>query len=152
MIKLLRIGGVLALICAAAVYPVIGGIASSAVEAYLVPAKDPALVEQEKILFEPAGMDKKSPQYRKAVISIYGLPTDETTALVFVPAGKYVRPSELPEITILPIDKEKGENPMQVKTLWFFAKYLAGGAALTGAFLLGLAALLGRKKAPAPAA
>ncbi len=152
MNKLLRIGGILALVFAAAVYPVIGGIASGAVEAYLIPAKDPALVEQEKILFDPAGMDRKSPQYRKAVISLYGLPTDETTALVFVPAEKYVRPSELPEITILPIDKEKGENPMQVKTLWFFAKYLAGGAALTGVALLGLSTLFAKKKSPAPAA
>jgi hypothetical protein len=154
MIKLLRIGGLLSVAFAVLVYPAIAGIAATAVEVYLVPAKDPSLVEQEKILFDPEGMKKDSPEYRKAVISIYGLPTEETTSVVFVSDAQLTRPPELPGILILAVDKHKGENPMQTKTLWFFAKYLAGGSAFAGALLLGLSAWLGRRKpgAAAPAA
>jgi hypothetical protein len=154
MNKLLKILGVLAFVAAAAVYPVIAGLASGAVAAYIIPAKDPATVELERTLFDPKGMDKASPKYRHAVISLYGTaaPSIEPTPVVFVPASKLVRPIEAPDLVLLPVDKEKGENPMQVKSLWFFAPYLAGGAAAAGIAFLLLGVFLGRKKPAPPAA
>jgi hypothetical protein len=154
MIKLLKILGILALVVAGAVYPAIGGIASGAVNAYIIPAKDASTVELERTLFDPKGMDKTSAKYRHAVISLYGTaaPSIEPTPVVFEASSRFVRPPEAPDLVLLPVNKEKGENPMQVKTLWFFAPYLAGGAGVAGLAFLALGAFLGRKKPAAPAA
>lgn len=149
-----RLLGILAIVAfgfAALTYPVAFGIASGATEAYLIAGKDPTAIAVEEELFEPPkGASKDSKEYRDAVLRIYGVPTDETTKVVFWPKEKFVHPKQLPSLTILPVYKEKGENPLQVKTVWFFASRTAIGAAVAGAFLLGLAAVTRRKSAPPP--
>jgi hypothetical protein len=146
MSKLLLILGALALLFATLVYPIAGVVASSAVEAYLISAKDPSAIKVEQEIFEaPKGAAKDSKVYRDAVMGIYGSVTDEPTKVVFVPAEKFVHPKELPTLMLLPIDKQKGENPLQVKTIYFFASKTAAGAAVVGALFL-LAGFLTRKK------
>ncbi len=151
MSRILLVLGGLAFLSSALVYPIAGILASGAVEAYLISAKDPSAVKVEQEIFEaPKGVSKDSKVYRDAVMGIYGSVTDEPTKVLFVPAEKFVRPKELPTLTLLPIDKQKGENPLQVKTVYFFASKTTGGAAAFGA-LFALAALFTRKKKAPPA-
>ena len=158
MRKILLTLGALSLIFAALVYPVALGIAGGATEAYMIAGKDPGTFQMNEELFDPPkGASKDSKEYRDAVLRIYGVPTDETTKVVFWPQEKFVRPKQLPSLTILPVYKEKGENPLQVKTVYFFASRTALGAAVAGAFLFGLSRVTRRRPAgpaapPAPPA
>jgi hypothetical protein len=150
MKTLLLIGWVGAVTLAAATYPVAHVIDGRAIEAYLIAAKDPKAVEVEKAIFEPPkGAAKESKEYRDAVMRIYGSQTDEPTKVVFVPKEKFIHPEELPSLTLLPVEKEKGENPLQVKTVYFFAQKAVMGFAAAGVVLLLLWILVGRKKANA---
>ena len=153
MSKLLLVLGGAGLVVAALIYPIAGILAGGAVEAYIISAKDKSAVEVERAIFEPPkGASKDSKAYRDAVMSIYGSQTDEPTKVLFVPADKFLRPAELPTLVLLPVDKQKNENPLQVKTVYFFASRTALGAAVVGALLLGVGLLLRNKKAPAPPA
>jgi hypothetical protein len=158
MSKLSRILAVLSFVFAALTYPVAFGIASGATEAYMIAGKDPGTFQMNEELFDPPkGASKESKEYRDEVLRIYGVPTDETTKVVFWPADKFIHPKQLPGLTILPVYKEKGENPLQVKTVFFFASRSALGAAVVG-IVLALVSVVTRKKQspaappPAPAA
>src|SRR5205814_6407023 len=74
MQKLLLVGWIGAFLSAAAAYPLAGLIGSSSTEAYLIAAHDPKRVVGAKELFnlDPPKAPKDSPEYRKAVIGIYG--------------------------------------------------------------------------------
>ena len=72
--------------------------------------------------------------------------------MLFVPQDKFVHPEELPTLTLLPVDKQKGENPLQLKTVYFFAQKTLIGSAAAGVVLLLLWIFLGRKSRPAPPA
>jgi hypothetical protein len=149
MQKLLMVGWIGAFACAFFCYPVAGIIGSGAVEAYVIVPKDPETVKLEKELFDPPrGKSKDSPEYRNAVMRIYGVPTDEPVKVVFVPAEKFITPSELPTVKLLP--KEK--NWTQLKTIYWFAPRVMLGAAVVG-FLLVIAWIILRRKslkAPPP--
>ena len=153
MQKLLLVGWIGALLCAAAAYPVAALIASSSTEAYLIAAHDPKRVEGEKELFnfDPPKAPKDSAQYRKAVIGIYGtLVTDEMTRFVFWPKEKYIRPQELPTITLLA--KQGSDEPIQLKTVYFLAGRMMVGASVVGVLLLAVWAFRRRKAKAPPAA
>jgi hypothetical protein len=151
MTKVFMVLGLLAIVTAVLVYPIAGMISGGAVEAYIIAAKDPKVVEVDRQIFEPPkGKSKDSKEYRDAVMSLYGSTADEPTKVVFVPAEKFVRPTELPGLVLLPVDKDKGENPLQVKTVYFFAQKTMIGAFVTGLLLQGIGILLKKKKAPAP--
>jgi len=151
MQKLLMAGWILAYGLAFASYPVAGLIAGAAVEANLIAAHDPTAVEVNKAIFEPPkGAAKDSKAYRDAVMKIYGSQTDEPTAVVFVPKQKFVHPAELPTLTLLPVDKSKNENPLQVKTVYFFAPRLMLGFAV-GGFVLTVVWIILRRKSKAAA-
>ena len=152
MRKVLVVLSCIAFVFAVLVYPVAWGIALTATEAYLIAGKDPTAISVEEELFEPPkGASKDSKEYRDAVLRIYGVPTDETTKVVFWPKEKFVHPKQLPSLTILPVYKEKGENPLQVKTVYFFASRLALGAAITAGIGAALARMSRKKAAPPPA-
>lgn len=149
MRKAIGLLAILSFAVAALAFPVAWVVASTATEAYMIAGKDPSTREIEEGLFEaPKGVSKDSKEYRDAVLRIYGNPTDETTKVVFWPADKFIHPKQLPGITILPLDKEKGENPLQVKTVFFFASRGALGAAAAGVALALLAAVTRKKPAP----
>jgi len=150
MSKLLTILGGLAFLFAALVYPAAAIIASGAVEAYIISAKDPSTVKVEQEIFEAPKAPKDSKEYRDAVMRIYGSVADDPTSVVFVKSEKFVHPRELPTLTLLPVDKQKGENPLQTKTVYFFATRTAAGAAAVGALFI-LAGFLCRKKKVVPA-
>ena len=152
MQKLLLIGWVGAFVCAAAAYPVAALIASTSTEAYMIAAHDPQRVSGERELFnfDPPKAPKDSPEYRKAVIAIYGtMVTDEMTRFVFWPKEKYIHPQELPTLTLLP--KQGEDEPLQLKSIYFLAGRMMAGASAVGLLLLAVWALGRRKAKPAPA-
>ena len=149
MRTLLLIGSIGGLVVAALAYPIAGVLAAGAVEAYIIAAKDPTAVAVDEELFEaPKGVSKDSKTYRDAVMRIYGSQTDEPTKVVLVPSDKFIHPKQLPTLTLLPVDKQKGENPLQVKTLYFFASRVSIASGFVGAILL-IGWLVTRKRAPA---
>lgn len=151
MQKLVLIGWIGSFVGAAAAYPVAGIIASTAVEAYVIGAHPPTRVSGERDLFnfDPPKAAKDSPEYRRAVMAIYGSQTDDTTQVVLVQKEKFLHPQELPSLTLLPVDKEKNENPLQLKTVHFFAPRFTLGFSVAGAVLLAVWLLLRRRKATA---
>ena len=149
MQKLLMAGWITAFACAFLCYPVAGLIGSSAVEAYVIVPKDPESVKMEIELFDPPrGKSKDSPEYRNAVMRIYGVPTDEPIKVVFVPAEKFIVPAQLPTLKLLP--KEK--NWTQLKTIYWFAPRVMLGAAVVGFLLVIVWIILRRQSMKAPAA
>lgn len=101
-----------------------------ATEVLLITPKDADVVAFEKELWEAGD----------PVAEIYGVPTDAPKELVFVDEAALIRPTEDPSLVLMPVDKQAGENPLQLKTVWFVAHRAAIGfgvlavAALLGAF------------------
>jgi hypothetical protein len=70
------------------------------------------------------------------VAPIYGVP-QERTWLVFPDRSRIVTPAEDPSLVLMRVDKQRGENPLRIQTVWF----LAGCAALAGACAAALGAV-----------
>jgi len=140
--KLLLVGWIGAFICAFLAYPIAGVISSGAVEAYVIVPKDAQSVKDEKELWDPPKKPKDSPEYRNAVMRIYGVPTDEPIKVVFVPKEKFIVPEELPTLKLLPKEKEW----TQLKTVLWFTPRIMFGAAVVG-FILSIAWIMVRRKA-----
>ncbi|MDQ7006712.1 MAG: hypothetical protein Q9Q40_05735 [Acidobacteriota bacterium] len=66
------------------------------------------------------------------VAEIYGNPLSRTVRVLFVGEPRIVHPREDPALSLLPVDKSAAENPLQVQTLWFFARFVIGGLLLLG--------------------
>ena len=64
------------------------------------------------------------------VAPIYGVPASETSVVLFADPAKLVRPSEDPSLRLYVVDKQKGENPLQLKSVGFFARFAALGSAV----------------------
>lgn len=88
-----------------------------------------------KVLDAPSPSD---PDYRRKVAGLYGNVIGEPDRFLFVPEEKFLHPDELPELRLLPVDKQAGEDPLQARTVFFFAPWFAGGFAAGGAALLGI--------------
>ena len=71
------------------------------------------------------------------VAPIYGTPIGEPMELLFIDANRIITPPEDPSLALYTVDKSKGENPLQAKTVRYF-----GRIALAGAGLLVLAGAL----------
>ena len=149
--KLLLVGWVGAFVCAFLCYPILGVLSNSAVEAYVIVPKDKESQAIEDEIFEPPkGKSKDSPEFRNAVLRIYGVPTDEPTKVLFVPQDKFIVSRHDPSLKILP--KEK--NWVQLKTIQWFVPRVMFGASVVG-FLLVIAWIMVRRKslkAPPPPA
>ncbi len=80
------------------------------------------------------------------VVEIYGVPGERKMRVVFVEADRLLVPKENPRLTLLLIDKQQGENPLQVKTLYFVAWRAAAGFGLAALLGFGLLLLLRYRK------
>ncbi len=146
------IGWIGALVVAGATYPTVALLASGATDAYIIAAKSPELVKDNKDSWDPRFPKETDQAYHKRVMEIYGNPMDHTDPVLFVAKEKFIRPPEAPELLLLPVDKEKHENPLQVKSLYFFAKPVAAGSAIAGLVLFGLSRFLAKRSKPPAAA
>ena len=70
------------------------------------------------------------------VADIYGI-SSHKVRVVFADDSRIIHPKEDASLALYTVDKQAGENPLQAKTLWFFAKYLVI-AGLAAALLLRL--------------
>jgi len=145
MAPLLRCGWILAFACALLIYPAVWLAARSSTEAYFIVPFDAKQVELNRFLDT---LDPKDPEFDRKVMRIYGVPNEQPDRVVFVPKERFLHPPEKPSLTLLPVDKEKGENPMQVKTLYFFAKWTVRGAGGVGVVLFLLWCLALRFRQP----
>ena len=97
-------------------------------EVLMISPKDADVVAFEKELWEAGD----------PVADLYGIPTDTPVKLAFIDEDKLIRPDEDPSLALMPVDKQSGENPLQVKTVWFIAHRAAiGFGALSILALLG---------------
>jgi hypothetical protein len=87
----------------------------------------PAVVELNRMLYAAGD----------PVPQLYGNPLSAPTRVVLPSQERLLRPQEDPALLLLRVDKQRGENPLQTRTLWFFAKFAVPGLALLG--LLGFA-------------
>ena len=67
------------------------------------------------------------------VAEIYGIPSARPATLVLPDQAQLVRPAEDPSLTLYLVDKQRGDNPLQLKTVDFFARWAALAAALSTA-------------------
>jgi hypothetical protein len=149
---LVRVGWMGALLVALATYPLVALLASQATDAYIIAAKSPQMVQANHALFDARDPKESDQAYHKRVMEIYGNPVDYTTPVLFVSKEKLLHPKEAPALTLLPVNKEEGENPLQVKSLYFFAKYVVTGSSVTFAILLLVHVFLARRAPKAPPA
>lgn len=145
----LKVVWLLALITAVLVLAVEWTAKATAVEAYLVSPKDKTAVELNKATFAPDSKDKTSAEYRREVMGIYGSVSDTTDRVLFVPREKFTFPDELPGLVLLPVEKARNENPLQLKTVIFVTRPVSY-AALFVAFITYIVWRLKRRMAPPP--
>ena len=91
------------------------------------------MVKVEKTLWQPGD----------PVASIYGIPSNQTARVVFASRDKLVLPPENPKLLLMKVDKQKGDNPLQIKTVWFVSQRLMIGLGIAGALAFLLRYLLG---------
>jgi hypothetical protein len=94
----------------------------------------PEAVEMERMIWEEGD----------PVVPIYGIPADEKQRILFADEGKIVRPEEDSNLILYRVSKEQGDNPLQEKTLWFFARWAATGLGVAAAISFAGLALIRR--------
>jgi hypothetical protein len=140
---LVKWGAVAAVAAAVIVWPAAWLIERQAVTVQYIVPLDEATVAANRFLYaeEPSGEDAD-------IVANYGTASGEPERIVFADASRIVRPEENPSLALYP--KGAGENPIQVQTVYFFAKVASfGGAIGAGALVLLLILLRRRQRAAA---
>ena len=91
-------------------------------EVLMIAPHRPSVVELNRMLYADGD----------PVPQLYGNPLSEQTRVVLPSQDRLVRPEEDPTLLLFRVDKQRGENPLQTQTLWFFAKFVLPGLALLG--------------------
>ncbi len=150
MVRLLKIGWILAALAAVLCYPLYGLLSLTAKEVVFVTPFEERQVRINRGMFKLDPPRPDSPDWRKKVMEIYGLPNDQPDVVLFVPEGRITRPAEDPSISFMLVDKDKGENPWQLKSFLFAAKW-GTIAALAAAVVLHVLWHLLHKRSRSPA-
>lgn len=66
------------------------------------------------------------------VAPIYGIPAERPIRVLFARPEQLLIPTEDPRLTLLVVNKQRGDNPLQEQTVWYFAHWIAAGGALFG--------------------
>jgi len=101
--------------------------AASGREVILINPDPPDVVEANRALWTQG----------EPVAKIYGATLGEPMRILFADPARIIAPKEDPTLTFYTVDKTKGENPLQVQTMWYavrMAMYASGG--LIGLWLL----------------
>lgn len=76
-----------------------------------------------------------------SVADLYGIPAGEPTRVVSPEPSSLIVPAEDPALTLMRVDKQEGDNPLQVKTVWFFTSRGSLGLGISRLVLLATARL-----------
>ncbi len=95
-------------------------------EVRLISPHESSTVEVNRALYAPGD----------SVAEIYGNPLSRPVRVIAPDPERMMRPEEDRSLVLLAVNKQRGENPLQARTVWLFAK-----AGALGLALLGLAAL-----------
>jgi hypothetical protein len=126
--KLLLTIGLLSIVGIFAILGVAYVLSSSyTTEVLIITPAAPEAVEMNKMLWEEG----------EPVAEIYGVPASEPQLILFADEAKVIRPEEDSGLVLYRVIKEDGDNPLQEKTVWFFARWALMGLALLGFVTLG---------------
>jgi len=142
-VKYLRAAWIAAFALAGLVAAIAALLAATAKEVRVVTPHDPAVVALNRELDAPSPED---PDFARKVMELYGNPLSEPWRVLFVPDERILHPEEMPALALLPVDKDRGENPLEVKTVLFLARWIGGGGLAAGAVLLAAWAALRRRQ------
>jgi hypothetical protein len=126
--RLALLGCVLALVVAVAAFVAVSVLASTATEAYIISKYDDKKIELNGDMFDERAPNESESDYKFRVMGIYGGKVEYATPVVFVPRERFTHPKQMPSMTFLLVDVDKGWTPVQVKSLWFFTKYVVACA------------------------
>ena len=104
----------------------IGMLLGGAIGGYMIAtAKTVTLISPHA----PSVVSLNKSMYQKGdeVAEIYGNPLEKKTQLVMLDPKRVIRPEEDPSLILYPVDKQKGENPLQVQSVWLFTRSALGG-------------------------
>jgi hypothetical protein len=93
-------------------------------EVLMISPKPPEVVRVERQLWEQG----------QPVAEIYGVPAERPVRVVLPDQQRLIRPEQDPKLLLLQVDKAAGENPLQVKTVWFVALRVALALSVLGIF------------------
>lgn len=136
--RVLRIGAILALGLAAA-----APLSAWALDRFWAVTVQPVVPAAP----EAVALNRTLHEGGQPVADIYGVPTARQMRVLFPKEASLVRPPEDPSQRLLLIDKQRGDNPLQVKTVWFVAWRLSAGLAALGFLGLVLAFVVSRLRA-----
>jgi hypothetical protein len=88
----------------------------------LIAPFDPSTVELNRALHAPGD----------SVAELYGNPLGTPVRVIAPNRARIVRPAEDPSLVLLKVDKQRGENPLQARTIWFFSKFAIPALVLVG--------------------
>ena len=136
--KLLRLAWIGSFVFAALVYLAVWIVAGTAVKAWEITPHDNETVEVNQGMFEMDAPDPDDPEYPRMVMEIYGNPATAPNDWLFVAEDRLFHPNELPSLTLLPVDRNAGEDPLQVVTVRFLARWAFACSAGFGFVLFAL--------------
>jgi hypothetical protein len=88
--------------------------------------KPPEVVVLDRQLWEPG----------QPVAGIYGTPVGRPLRVVLPDRDRLVRPKEEPGLLLLRVDPQRGEDPLQARTVWFIGVRAAAALGLAAALSL----------------
>ena len=105
-------------------------------EVLFISPKPADVVRMDRELWEPG----------QSVAEIYGVPASQLSRVVLPDSARLIRPREDPSLVLMQVDKGRGQNPLQVKTVWFVAVRAALGGVLLALIGLILNLALSRRR------
>ncbi len=115
----------------------------------------PAAYGKDVILISPHAPDvvrfnKESWTEGENVIDVYGIQTGERTRILFADPHRMIIPDQDPSLVLYAVDKQHGENPLQVRSVAFLSRWAALGGLATSIVGLALSYAAKRRAAPLP--
>lgn len=154
--------GIGAILTGLVVVPLVAsGIRSTAVEVYQLTPHAPDVVSVNLDMWNFDNPDPaKTENYDRKLMGNYGLPNENKDVLLLVDKSRLVYPAgknkdgteKRPDLVFLPVDKQKGENPLELKTLEFAAPLVRIGALIAGGVFLLLNFMIKKFRKPASTA
>ena len=147
MIKLSRLGWILAFACSLGAFPVAFAVAATGESVWLVKLRPAEDVEFNLEIDMP---EKDDPEFDQKIVQIYAIIlAPDPEKVVCIPQDKIIHPKEAPHLSLLSHNPEAGDTLLQAQTVFFYSKWILWGAALTGAALMIFNTILAGRRATA---